>query len=82
MAGSSLARNKLVSGTTDDIRQRSRFTPVTIACGSRLAAVCVPTNPTRCVVHIPAARPLPQMSPSARTTLPLDSSTVKKSPGN
>ena len=82
VAGSSLARNKLASGATDDIRQRSRFTPVTISCGS---AVC------RCV-HANQPHEMRGPHPGCQT-LAADvtkredyaaarlSSTVKKSPG-
>ena len=41
-----------------------------MASGSEDTAARVAASPTRCVVHIPAARPLPQMSPRVRITAP------------
>jgi hypothetical protein len=43
----------------------SRFTSETIRSGDEVSDVCARTMPTTWVVHMPAARPLPQISPSA-----------------
>ena len=47
----------LVSGAC--IRQNSRLTPATMACGSGVAAACTRISPTRHGVHMPAASPFP-----------------------